>query len=208
MRSLNLRRVVPWAVLLAVPFAGGPAAADDEYQKTIYVRAGDLAPEIQLPDDQGRTWKLSRFAGKKNVVVFFYLGDFIPASAKQTVAYRDTLKRLEAYGVEVIGVSGDAVATHAKFKEANRLNFPLLADVNGDAAKVYGVAISGPSTTKVKDARGKTTTYERNVTASHWTWIIGKNGTVIYKNASVQPAEDAKQVLAFLVKAAAEAKQQ
>jgi peroxiredoxin Q/BCP len=206
MTSLTLRRVFPWALLLVAPFVGGTASADDEYQKMIYVRVGDLAPNIQLQDDQGGSWKLSRHVGKKNIVVFFYLGDFMPACTKHASAYRDTLGRLAASGAEVIGISGDSVATHAKFKEVNRLNFSLLADVDGEVTKAYGVGISGSSTTKVKDARGKTTSYQRNITASRCTWVIGKDGTVIYKNTSPQPVEDAKQVLAFLEKTAAEAK--
>jgi peroxiredoxin len=206
MSSLTLRRVLACALFVVVSLAGGTAPADDEYQKTIYVRVGDTAPEIQLQDDQGGSWKLSRHVAKKNVVVFFYLGDFMPACTKHVTAYRDTLRRIEAYGAEVVGVSGDSVATHAKVKEANRLNFALLADVDGEVTKAYGVGISGPSRTKVKDARGKTLTYQRNITASRCTWVIGKDGTVIYKNTNPQPAEDAKQVLAFLEKTAAEMK--
>jgi peroxiredoxin Q/BCP len=206
MKCLILRRVLACTLLLLVASVGGTVTADDEYQKTIYVRVGDPAPEIQLQDDQGASWKLSRHVGKKYIVLFFYLGDFMPACTKQAAAYRDTLRRLEACGAEVVGISGDSVATHAKFKEVNRLNFPLLADVDGEVTKAYGVAISGSSTTKVKDARGKTVTYERNITASRWTWVIGKDGKVIYKNMSPQPVEDAKQVLAFLEKTAAEAK--
>jgi peroxiredoxin Q/BCP len=205
MSFLTLRRVLPLAVLCVAPFAGGAVSADDEYQKIINVRVGDEAPAIQLRDDQGGTWKLSQRVGKKQIVVFFYLGDFVPVCAKQVAVYRDTLKKLKTYGVEVIGISGDSVATHAKFKEANKLNYPLLADVDGEVTRAYGVAISGPSSTKVKDARGNTTTYKRNITASHWTWVIGKDGKVIYKNINVKPEEDAKQVLAFLEKEAAEA---
>ena len=33
---------------------------------------------------------------------------------------------------------------------------------------------------------------------SRWTWIIGKDGNIIYKNMTVNPDEDAKQVLKFL----------
>ncbi len=202
----TIRSMLFWAALLVVPCVSGTISADDEYQKTIYVRVGDLAPNIQLQDDQGGSWKLSQHVGKKYLVLFFYLGDFMPLCTKQAVTYRDTLRKLEALGAEVIGISGDSAANHAKFKEANRLNFTLLADVDGEVTKAYGVAISGPSTTKVKNVNGKTTYYSRNITASRWTWIIYKEGRVIYKNTSPQYTEDAKQVLAFLEKTVAEAK--
>lgn len=193
-----------WAALVVALCVGGAASADDEYQKIYWVRVGDEAPAIQLKDDQGAAWKLSDQVGKKHLVVFFYLGDFMPGCTKQAVAYRDSLRRIQAYGAEVVGISGDSVATHAKFKEANKLTFPLLADVDGEVTKVYGVAASGPSATKVKDARGNVTRYERNITASQWTWVIGKDGKVLYKAMNVNPAEDVKQVLAFLAKQAGE----
>jgi peroxiredoxin Q/BCP len=199
-----IRRGLSWAALLVALCVGVPASADDEYQKIIWVRVGDEAPAIQLKDDQGATWRLSDHVGKKNIVVYFYLGDFMPACTKQAVAYRDALRRIQAYGAEVVGISGDSVATHAKFKQESKLTFRLLADVDGEVTKAYGVSVSGPSATKVKDARGNVTRYERNITASRWTWVIGKDGRIIYKAMNVNPAEDTKQLLAFLAKQAAE----
>lgn len=193
--------------LVQIACCGSSAVfADDANLKSNFLRVTDLAPEFQLPDDQGAIWKLIRHLGKRTVVVFFYLGDFMPGCTRQVIVYRDTLRQLEAHGVAVVGISGDSVANHKKFREAHKLTFPLLADVDGEVARAFGVALSGPSSTKVKDAKGKTTTYQRNITASRWTWVIGKDGTVLYKNTNVQPADDARQVLTFLEKAAAEAK--
>jgi peroxiredoxin Q/BCP len=39
---------------------------------------------------------------------------------------------------------------------------------------------------------------KREVTAARWTFIIGKDGKIIYKNTKVNPTEDAKQVAAFI----------
>jgi peroxiredoxin Q/BCP len=180
----------------------GNVSADDDSVKIIYIRVGDEAPPITLQNDEGKVWKSSKFVGKKPVVVFFYLGDFMPKCTKQACSYRDELRKLKAYDVEVVGISGDSVANHEKFKAANKLNYPLLADVDGELAKSFGVFWSGPSTTKGKDADGKTVTCKRNITISRFTWIIGKDGKVIYKNQDVNPAEDVKQVLAFLEKEA------
>ena len=38
-----------------------------------------------------------------------------------------------------IGVSGDTVESHQKFKKAEKLNFTLLADPEGKIAKAFGV---------------------------------------------------------------------
>ena len=40
------------------------------------VKVGDRAPDFALPDQQGRTVKLSDFRGKKDVVLAFYIKAF------------------------------------------------------------------------------------------------------------------------------------
>ena len=40
----------------------------------------------------------------------------------------------------------------------------------------------------------------RGVTAARWTFVIGKDGKVAYKNTKVNAAEDAKAVLAAVEK--------
>ncbi len=36
------------------------------------LKEGNKAPDFTLQDDHGKTIKLSRYAGKKNVILFFY----------------------------------------------------------------------------------------------------------------------------------------
>jgi peroxiredoxin len=57
--------VMPF-VLLA--FSGSVAA----------VEVGDKAPDFDLVSTMGGTFKLSSYAGKKNVVIQFYILDFAP----------------------------------------------------------------------------------------------------------------------------------
>ena len=54
--------------LLLFAFAGMAAA----------VEVGDKAPDFDLPSTKDGKFKLSNFAGKKNVVVQFYVLDFTP----------------------------------------------------------------------------------------------------------------------------------
>lgn len=42
------------------------------------VQIGDIAPEFELKNSQGKSFKLSSFKGKKPVVVFFYPADNTP----------------------------------------------------------------------------------------------------------------------------------
>src|SRR5262249_30079453 len=132
--------------------------------------------------------------GKKYVVVYFYPGDFTPGCIRQAQAFRDSMNKLSAQGVEVVGVSGDAVASHALFKKAQQLNFTLLADEEGSLASQVGVPVGKGGEVKTKGADGQPVTLKRNATLSRWTFVIGKDGKIVYKNTNVNPAQDSKQV--------------
>ena len=54
---------------------------------------------------------------------------------------------------------------------------------------------------KAKDADGKPIEITRAGTAARWTFVIGKDGTVAYKNTKVNPADDAKKIAEFITNA-------
>ena len=139
--------------------------------------------------------------GKKWVVIYFYPGDFTPGCTAQANAFRDAMDKLTEKGVEVVGVSGDSVKTHELFKKAQKLNFTLLADEDGAIAKQFGVPVGQGATVKAKDADGKPFEFKRNATAARWTFVIGKDGKIAYKNTKVTPADDAKKITEFITKA-------
>src|SRR4051812_30698777 len=170
----RLRAVVLGVTLAAVAGAG---AADDKVE----LKVGDPAPAFVLPDDRGRPWDSADHFGKKWVVVYFYPGDFTPGCTVQAKAFKEGMTKLAEQGVEVVGVSGDSVATHAEFKKVQQLNFTLLADEDGAAAKKFGVPFGKGGTVKAKDAAGKPIEFERKGTAGRWTFVVGPDGKVAYK---------------------------
>ena len=185
--------LVAWAVgCLAV------AAADDN---KVDLKPGDAAPAFEAVDDQGQPWKSTDYIGKKYVVIYFYPGDFTPGCTAQANAFRDAMNTLTDKGVEVVGISGDTVATHEQFKTVQKLNFALLADPEGIAAKKFGVPFGKGAKVKGKDTGGKPLEIERPGTAARWTFIVGKDGKIAYINTKVIPAQDAKNVLEFAGKA-------
>src|SRR5262245_23009669 len=174
--------------------AEDPKPADPK----IDLKVGDLAPTFQLKDDAGKTWSSSDHVGKKWVVVYFYPGDFTPGCTAQAKAFNEGMGKLTEQGVEVVGVSGDSVETHGKFKKDQKLGFTLLADPAGEAAKKFGVPVGKGATVKARDTDKNPIEFERAVTLSRWTFVIDKNGKVAYKNEKVLPAQDAKKVAEFI----------
>jgi thioredoxin-dependent peroxiredoxin len=171
--------------------------ADD---KKVEGNVGDKAPAFEARTDADATWASAEHYGKKWIVVYFYPGDFTPGCTAQALAFRDAMHKLTDKGVEVVGVSGDSVTTHSLFKKAQKLNFTLLADEDGAIAKLFGVPVGKGGKVRGKDADGQPIAFTRNATAERWTFIIGKDGMIAYKNTKVNPALDAKAITEFIAK--------
>lgn len=178
------------AMLAAVAFA--PFVQSDD--KAVDLKVGDRAPTFTALDDQGSEWKSADHVGKKIVVVYFYPADMTSGCTKQACGFRDDMAKLNEKGIEVIGISGDSVKNHQVFKTFHKLNFTLLADENGAIAKKFGVPLKAGGTFKTTDAEGKPVELIRGVTALRWTFVIGKDGKIAYKNTKVNAPEDAKVI--------------
>lgn len=201
---LSPARLAP-ALALALAL-GLSATADDKTEKKdeqpVELKVGDKAPAFDTRDHRDTTWESSARFGKKWVVIYFYPGDFTPGCTAQANAFRDAMNKLTEQGVEVVGVSGDSVQTHELFHKAQKLNFTLLADEEGIVAKKFGVPFTAKgATVKAKDADGKAIEFERKGTAARWTFVVGKDGTIVYKNTKVTPADDARKIAEFIEKA-------
>jgi peroxiredoxin Q/BCP len=102
-----------------------------------WVETGKKAPDFTLPADDGTKVKLKDLRGKP-VVLYFYPRDDTPGCTKEACAFRDQQAALKKHGAVVLGVSTDDVASHVKFRDKYKLNFPLLADVDHTVAEKYG----------------------------------------------------------------------
>ena len=97
---------------------------------------GDAAPDFELDGTAGK-FKLSDHRGE-TVLLLFYPGDNTPVCTRQFCSYRDQAESLEGLGVTAVGISNQDLDSHAAFVQKHGLNVPLLADVDGSVAKLYG----------------------------------------------------------------------
>jgi thioredoxin-dependent peroxiredoxin len=107
------------------------------------LKPGDPAPDFELPGTGGKTYRLSDYRGRK-LVLAFYPGDFTAVCTRQFCSYRDEGERLDELGAEVLGISSQSVDSHERFVKEKSLNVPLLADVDKEVARAYGVTM-GPT---------------------------------------------------------------
>jgi peroxiredoxin len=101
------------------------------------VRVGEVAPDFELDDENGSKVRLSDLRGQP-VVLVFYPFDWSGTCTKELCSIRDTSGDWEATGARVFGISRDSKYSHRAWKEHLGLNYSLLADLVGDAAKKYG----------------------------------------------------------------------
>ena len=98
------------------------------------LRVGQKAPDFNVVSSSGKALKLRDFAGKKNVVLYFYPADFTLVCTKETCGFRDMYADLESKDTEVIGVSVDSDASHEKFAKEHWIDL--------DASAFYTDSIS------------------------------------------------------------------
>ncbi len=106
-------------------------------EDAVRLQPGDVAPDFTLPDDAGGQLSLSDLRGRK-VVLYFYPTAMTAGCTKQACGFRDNYNDFEQAGYAVVGVSPDAPDRLVKFREQERLNFPLLSDPDKTVLRAYG----------------------------------------------------------------------
>lgn len=152
------------------------------------IEQGQVAPDFELPDQDGRVVKLSDFLGQP-VVVYFYPKASTPGCATQACGVRDHHADYERASAVVLGISPDPVVKVKKFHDKEGLNFALLADEDHHVTDAYGVWVE-------KSMYGR-----KYFGAERTTFVIDPAGVVAAVLRRVKPAEHDELVLAALDRA-------
>lgn len=136
---------------------------------------GQQAPDFTLENQDGVKRSLQDFKGK-NIVLYFYPKDMTPGCTTEACDFRDHNEKFVDADTVVIGISPDPIEKHQKFIEKHGLPFELLADVDHEAAKAFGVW-------KLKKMFGKE--FYGNERS---TFVIDKKGVIqqIYRKVKVK----------------------
>lgn len=146
---------------------------------------GMKAPDFTLSDKGGNPVSLSDFAGRR-VVLYFYPKDNTPGCTRQACAFAGAYEQFKSLNAQVIGVSRDSAASHARFAEKYGLPFILLSDPELEAIKAYGVW-------QEKKLYGKV-----SMGVVRTTFIIDENGVIEKVMPKVKPDTNAAEILEYL----------
>lgn len=104
---------------------------------------GDEAPDFDVETTHGPL-KLSDMRGKW-VVLFSHPADFTPVCTTEFIGFADRADEFAARNVQLIGNSVDSVFSHLawvnaiKEKQGVEIPFPIIADLEMDVARKYGM---------------------------------------------------------------------
>ena len=101
------------------------------------LRIGDKIPSFCLKDQNGdirRSEKLD-----KALVLFFYPKDDTPGCTIEACGFRDKYDLFKILGAEVWGISNGNSQSHLEFANKNKLQYPLLCDIENKLREKFGV---------------------------------------------------------------------
>ena len=149
---------------------------------SVSLKAGDPAPAFRAhviggKYTPGQMVSLTDLQGS-TVVLYFYPKDDTPGCTVQACGLRDVWSEL-GNQANIFGVSADSEADHEKFIAKYRLPFPLLADVDKEIVKSYGVWVE-------KSMYGK-----KYMGIERTTFVIDGNGRISAVFRKIKPDQHA-----------------
>jgi peroxiredoxin Q/BCP len=152
------------------------------------LKPGDPAPPFEGVTTDGTRVSLADYRGR-TLVLYFYPMDDTPGCTKQACSLRDHNAEIAARGAAILGVSTQDEASHRKFTEKYKLNFPLLADKDGKVGRAYGTIGGGGLLSAAKALIG---------IADRVTFVIDAKGRIAHVIDRPDVANHAEEVLALL----------
>lgn len=141
------------------------------------VQEGQPAPDFTLYNSERNKVTLSAQRGSP-VLLLFFPAAFTSVCTAELCSARDNISFYNQTGANVFGISVDSLFTLNKFKEDQRLNFPLLSDFNKTVSKAYGSLYD-------------TFSFDMQGVSKRAAFVIDKEGIIRYaevlENAGAQP---------------------
>ncbi len=103
------------------------------------LRTGEMAPDFELPDQDGRRRRLAELRGNRPLILYFYPADFTPGCTREACDLRDLHTQILSAGLKVAGISPQSPESHRRFRDEHALPFVLLSDEDKAVIRAYDV---------------------------------------------------------------------
>jgi len=146
---------------------------------------GDLIPDVSLLNESGVSVNLRSLQGSY-VVLYTYPKNNTPGCTAEACSFRDSSAEISQAGAKIYGISGDSVASHAKFKAKHQLNFTLLSDPEHKVLQALG-------------AWGEKMSFgKKRIGIIRQTFLFDPQGILIQIWPKVSPQEHGAEIAAYL----------
>jgi peroxiredoxin len=156
---------------------------------TSIVSVGAIAPPFHLPDYDGNLVSSSDLLAKGRVLVCFIRGRWCPFCVGQMEAMNLVLPQIQRAGATLVAISPQTVKQSFFMHNQHKLLFPLLFDAGTKIARQFGLTYRVPEAQEAIYRRAFVNLPFTNGDDS-WelpipaTYILGRDGTVLYASAS------------------------
>lgn len=151
------------------------------------LKEGMKVPQFQALDAFGNVFTSNSLIGK-TTVIFFYPKDMTPGCTKEACGFQEQLNAFEDKGVQIIGISPDGQNSHKKFIDKHHLQYTLLCDTDTEICKKFGIF------------KEKTLFGIKALGVQRSTFVIDKNGIIIFADKNVKVQGHVAKVLDFINK--------
>lgn len=145
-------------------------------------RIGDIAPDFELFNQDGKRVRLSDFRGQKVVIFVFPKADSVGCNA-QACGFRDEFETISSKNAVVLAVGTQPVAEMREWKIKKNLPYDVLSDPEKTMLQpwgVWGISLFGLATLPL---------------AQRAYWVIDEAGRVIDAKVPVGPGDSVRRAL-------------
>ena len=142
------------------------------------LNVGDMAPDFTLEGSDGKTYSLSDFKGKQNVIIAWFPKAFTSGCTIECKSLAENGHLLKKFNVKYFMASTDEVKKNLEFAKKYNADFPLLSDPEGDVADAYEVSFMGY--------------------AKRHTFYIDKSGKIVMIDKNVRPKSSAEDMAKYM----------
>ncbi len=129
----------------------------------VELKVGDMAPDFELEDQNGKKVKLSSFRGKKNVLLAFFPAAFSPVCTTEIGALKEKEEPIMKLDAAILASSVDGPWAEKAFAKELGVKYSILSDFGRRVIPLYGEYNEGAGVAK------------RSV------FVIDKKGRIAYK---------------------------
>jgi peroxiredoxin len=108
------------------------------------LKAGAIAPKLELPDAHGKMVSSAGLLAKGPLVVTFYRGVWCPYCNMDLQAIEETADEIRALGASLVAISPQTAPNRRKSERENALSFPILSDHGNAVANAFGLRFRLP----------------------------------------------------------------